>query len=173
MSPVATGAEFNTRRAVIAGVVAVACGIGLVVLVTQLAGTGTLDVKLGDDRFQDVSASAMADQIAAEGPILFPDAGTTGTRDIILQHFGSDDDDGWIAFAAQRPGQPRDCVLTWDPERELFFDLCDESATVPADGGDQITYPVTVNDGRLTVDLNAAERDADDDVESDSEPSEG
>lgn len=158
MSPVAHGADFNVRRAVITGIVAVSLGIGLVVLVTQLAGTGTLDVKLGDDRFQDINAVDLAREIDERGPVLFADAGS-GSRDIIVQHFGTDQTEGWLVFAAQRPGQPRECTLVWVPDRELFVDSCDSSITVAADGGDQVTYPSAVNsNGRLIIDLNAADR---------------
>ena len=161
MSPVAQGADFNIRRAVITGVIAVAFGVGLVVLVTQLSATGTLDVRLGDDRFQDIDAAGLSREINERGPVLFADAGT-GERDIILQHLGFDQTKGWIAIAAQRPGQPRECSLIWDADRELFSDPCDASVTVPADGGEQVTYPVTVTDkSRLVIDLNAEEREAD------------
>ncbi len=159
MSPVASDASFDTRRAIVVGVVAVVLGIGLVVLVTRLAGTGTLDVKLGDDRFQDISAANLARQIDEGGPVLFPDAGT-GERDIIVQHLATDPNEGWYAFNAQRPGQPRECTLAWQADRDLFTDSCDPSVTVPADGGDQVSYPAEVDaDGRLDIDLNAAERD--------------
>lgn len=158
MSPVAQGQTFDPRRAVIFGVAAVALGIGLVVLVTRLAGTGTIDVQLGDDRFQEIDAASLAEEIDADGPVLFPDAGT-GERDIIIQHLGDDDETGWFAFNAQIPGRPRECSLVFDTARQVFFDRCDGSLTVPADGGDQPSYPVTVIDGDLEVDLNAAERE--------------
>jgi hypothetical protein len=159
MSPVATDAAFDTRRAIIVGLTAVVLGIGLVFLVTRLAGTGTLDVKLGDDRFQDIGAANLARQIEADGPVLFPDAGT-GSRDIIVQHLGTDETTGWLAFNAQRPGQPRDCILVWQADRVLFIDSCDPAITIAADGGDQVSYPAEVDsDGRLNIDLNAAERD--------------
>lgn len=158
MSPVAEGPSFDVRRAVIFGIVAVALGVGLVVLVTRLAGTGAIDVKLGDDQFEDIDADGLAQEIDDNGPVLFADAGT-GDRDIIVQHLGEDADVGWYAFNAQVAGRARECTLVWDPDRSLFYDRCDETVTVPADGGNQPSYPISVVDGELVVDLNAAARD--------------
>ncbi len=154
--PVAEGPKFDARRAVIAGCVAVAAGVGLIVLVSQLAGTGTVDVQLGDDRFEDINAAALAREIDERGPVLFPDAGT-GTRDIIVQHLGSTADEGWLAFDARLPGRPRECSLVWDETDEVFVDSCDETVTVPADGGELTQYRVEVIDGELFVDIAAAD----------------
>ena len=158
--PVAQGPKFNPRRAIAIGLLGVGLGIGLIFLVAKLAGSGSVEVKLGDDRFQQINASELAEEIAARGPVLFPDAGV-GTRDVIIQHLGSAPTDGWLAFDARLPGRPRECFLRWVAESEEFEDACDASLTVAADGGDQTRYPVEVIDGELVVDINAADREQD------------
>ncbi len=110
VSPVASDASFDTRRAIVVGVVAVVLGIGLVILVTRLAGTGTLDVKLGDDRFQDISAANLARQIDEGGPVLFPDAGT-GEREHHRAASRPRPERGMVRLQRPRPGQPRECTL--------------------------------------------------------------
>ena len=157
--PVAQGPKFDPVRAIILGAVGVALGVALIFLVARLAGSGSVEVKLGDDRFEDIDASELADEIAARGPVLFPDAGV-GSRDIIIQHLGSTPEDGWLAFDARLPGRPRECFLRWVEEDRLFVDVCDETVTVAADGGDLTQYPVEVTDDRLVVDINAADREA-------------
>jgi|APSaa5957512535_1039671.scaffolds.fasta_scaffold95279_2 hypothetical protein len=157
--PIATTTGLDARRALIFGIFAVVLGLGLVIMMARLAENGTIEVNLGDDQFQDISATGLAAQISEGGPVLFPDAGT-GERDIIVQHIGNEINDGWLAFAAQRPGQPRECTLIWSTARELFIDACDDTQTVPSDGGDQTTYPVEVDaNGKLQIDLNAAQRE--------------
>ena len=54
----------------------------------------------------------------------------------------------------RRPGQPRECVLVWDPVSEWFTDPCDEGVEVPADGGDLETFPTRVDEsGNIIVSL--------------------
>ena len=67
---------------------------------------------------------------------------------------GSDPDEGWFAFDLIRPGQPPECQLEWDAVARLFRDGCDANVELPAGGGDQPSYPVTVNDdGRVVIDF--------------------
>ena len=150
--PVAAGPRITTRRALLFGAVSLALGVGLVVLIIWWAGSGDVDVRLGDDRFQDLDANRMADQIADGGPLLFADA-ASGERDIIIQHVGEDAGSGWYAFDARVPGQPRDCFLRWEADAGEFVDSCDESLRIDATGGTLPHYAVEVNNGELIVDL--------------------
>ncbi len=141
----------------LAAVLAVVAVIFLVSRVTDLAERGEVTINIGDSTFQVGNVERLADDLAAQGPLLIPDV-AGGDRDIILNHVGDDDRDGWFAFGVRAIDQPRDCFVTWDPDAEVFADNCTE-ATYPPDGDGLLQYPVTIDgDGNLSVDLNYADR---------------
>ena len=151
--PVAKGPEVKVGRALVIGLIALAVGIALVVIVTRLANSGDVEVRLGDDEFNAGSADKIAETVARGGPILYPDV-AGGTRDILLNHIGENPRRGWTAFEAHRPGAARDCVLVWDPDTEWFSDPCEDGVEIPADGGDLTIYPTRVDgDGNIIVNL--------------------
>jgi hypothetical protein len=161
VSPVERRSSSATTWAVVVGVAGVVAGIALVLFVVNLADSGSerFEIRLGDERFDAGGAEGRARSIDEGGPILFSDL-AGGSRDIILQHLGDDPETGWHAFSAQPPGAPRDCVLEWVEAAGEFVDC--EGRTWPADGAGLTSYPVSVEDGELFVDLNAEFRDADD-----------
>ncbi len=95
--PVAKGPELKVGRALIAGVVALGVGIVLVVIVTRLANSGDVEVRLGDEEFNAGIAEEIVESVDEGGPILYPDV-AGGTRDILLNHIGDDPRRGWVAF---------------------------------------------------------------------------
>ena len=134
--------------------------------ISVLDNRGKVEVRLGDETFSGLQADEMAADIAERGPFLVADASPGGDRDIVLQHLSDDVDEGWVAIAARPPGVPRNCAIQWQAD-ERVFRLLDEHGEVsddcdgteyPADGGELETFPVTVQDGKLDVDLNAANR---------------
>jgi hypothetical protein len=124
--------------------------IGLVLLLglAILSSRGTVKLQ-GDPVFDAGRVDSQAPAIRRGGPIPFPDV-AGGDRTVYLQHLGEDDDRGWLAFDARVPGE-RACVVNWVPEEEVFEDDC--GRRFPPDGEGLRRYPVTVDDGRLTVDL--------------------
>ena len=163
VSPVERSKGHAGRALAVSGV-----AIAVVLLVLWGAAVVTnrqdsLDVRLGDQTFQGGSATRLADEIDERGPILYgdiSDGGSSGTRDIILQHLGDDPEEGWYAFRAQPPDRNRECTWQWQPEEDLFRAACDEDLTAPADGEGLESYPVEVTDGKLDVDLNFDERES-------------
>jgi len=139
--------------------------MGVAIGVAVLASRGDVEVRLGDETFADQDASNLAEKIANDGPVLYPDA-ASGDRDIVVQHLGSDEESGWIAIAARPAGVPRNCTIQWQADSETFL-LLDEHGeesgqcdgrSYPADGEGLPTYPVTVTGGKLDIDINAADR---------------
>jgi hypothetical protein len=159
MSPVERRSSSATTTAIIVGLAGVIAGLGLVVLMVNLASRGTenFEVRLGDDRFAAGGVERRSRSIAEDGPILFSDV-AGGSRDIILNHLGDEPDTGWYVFSAQAAGKPRDCFLKWQADAGDFVD-CDGDR-FPADGDhpDLLRYPVSIEDGDLYVDLNFADR---------------
>jgi hypothetical protein len=164
VSPVARS-QAHAGRALAVASVGVVLVMGIAIGVAILASRGDVDVRLGDETFTGQNASNLAEKIAKDGPVLYADA-ASGDRDIVVQHLGSDDESGWIAIAARPAGVPRDCTIQWQADSETFR-LLDQHAEVtdacdgrefPADGEGLPTYPVTVGNGKLDIDINAADR---------------
>ena len=147
----------RTSRSVVLAVAGVAVGIALVLLlfvvaIPSLTESGKVEVKLGSDTYDAGSATARAENISTGGPLLFSDV-SSGNRDIYLQHIGDDIETGWYAFDARRPGQARDCTLSWQASLSNFRDPCD-GETIADDGTGLLSYPVTITDkGKVIVDL--------------------
>jgi len=116
-------------------------------LASQSGGTN-----LGDETF-DLNASALARQVARDGPVLFPDLLGKG-RDIYVQHLSEDRKEGWLAFRATAAGADRTCTLRWDRAARAFADPCDPARTYPADGQGLEQYRAAVRGAnKLVVDL--------------------
>lgn len=128
--------------------------VALVVVggVILLAGSGEVDVRLGDDVFLAGRVESLAVAVEHEGPIIIPDASPERRRDIYLQHLGPSAEEGWLALAAQAAGAGRDCLIRWQSDAREFVDPCTERR-YPADGEGLTRYPTDVTAGVLSVDL--------------------
>lgn len=159
--PVSEGPTLNIKRSLVYVVASLAFGVGLLVLVVALAGSGDVQFKLGDDVFEVGDAETFADRIADdEAPIPF--SSLSGNRPIYLQHIGDDPTTGWYAIDARSPSDPDACVLEWVIDNQEFVDACDPAATFAADGDGLLRYGVTVDDdGQVVIDLDATGTDTD------------
>lgn len=146
----------TSRWAVVAGILSVLAGVGLMFFIASLAGSGDIDLNLGDEIFEVGSAERLSNAIARDGPILIPDASPNRTRDIFLQHLEADPERGWLVFAARANGAPRECHLQWDATSEDFVDPCTRDR-FPADGKGLTGYIVKVREGKVYVDLRLPE----------------
>ena len=124
-------------------VVGVVIAAALFFAAALLTSGGDTKVRLGDDEFKVGKVDALATRVERDGPLLFQDLLIGGTRDIYVNHLGSDNDLGWVAFEARVPGSPRECTLVWNAGADVFTDPCTK-ATVPADGDDLPHYPTRV-----------------------------
>ena len=156
----------HAGRALLIAAAGVLLSLGVAFALSVLDNRGKVEVRLGDETFSGAQADDMAEDIAERGPFLVADASPGGDRDIVLQHLGDDVEAGWVAIAARPPDVPRNCAIQWQTDDQVFL-LLDEDGAVsddcdgaeyPADGSGLETFPVTVEDGKLDVDLNAAER---------------
>lgn len=123
---------------------------------TSLARSDNVETRLGDDRFVDMQIGRISDAIASGGPILYSDV-AGGDRDIWVQHIGDDPEDGWKVFEVREPGTSRECFAQWEPEDRIFRDTCD-GTEYPADGSGLPAVASSVVDGRVVIDINAADR---------------
>ena len=131
--------------------VALAMSIALVWWVVRFASQNPEDAGLGDPVFEVGQADRLAENIAEDGPFLFQDPLSRGRgRNVYVQHLGDDPDTGWVAVEARLPDQP-DCAVTWDTGRDAFVDC--RGGQHPPGGEGLTTYPGTVTDGQVSIDL--------------------
>jgi hypothetical protein len=159
--PVARGPRLDARSTLTIAATAVVLLVVVGGILLYLTSQDGLDVRLGDDTFQDIDAESTAETIAEGGPFPLEDL-TGGSRQIFVQHLGDDPETGWFAFAVRPLGEPRECFVEWRPESRTFTDNgeCSRTYTFPEDGAGLPQYPATVNDdGKVVIDLNAADRE--------------
>ena len=140
------------RRALLWGVAAALAGALVFGGVLVLSRQEGVEVRLGDDEFS-LRTDSVADAIARDGPVLYPDASPNRARDLYVQHLSPDPDLGWVAFAAQAPGAPRECQVRWQAADRSFLDPC-SGRRYPADGEGLTHYAVRLDGDRLYVNLN-------------------
>jgi hypothetical protein len=153
MSPVARrqgGA--HTGRAVLVALVGVIVALGVAFGVASLAGSGDVEINLGDTRFKAGRTENLARIIDEDGqPILFPDPANF-VRSLYIDHVGDEPDTGWVAFGAFVPDRP-DCTVIFRPDIEEFVADCDPSLSFPRSGAGLRQFPTEVVDGQLFVNL--------------------
>ncbi|MFV2039200.1 MAG: hypothetical protein ACC660_03055 [Acidimicrobiales bacterium] len=157
--PVSSGPQLNLTRTLAFAVLSLAVGIGLLFLIVQLAGSGDVQFKLGDDVFEVGNAERFAERIDDDfAPVLF--SSLSRSRPIYVQHVGTDPTIGWYAIDARSPSDLDGCVtgLLWDQQLSLFVDSCEPASTFSPDGLGLLQYDIDVNAaGTLIVDLNQDE----------------
>jgi len=137
---------------VVLGVLALALW-GIAAWASHNAGSGKLDVNLGDDFFNAGSARKRAAEIGERGPALFPGLLKADEGYIVLAHVGTDPLNGWRAFSAVREGVDVRCAVQWQPDTNKFVDPCTKT-TYPADGQGLPQFEVLLNTKQeLLVDL--------------------
>ena len=153
--PVSSGPKLNLPKTIAFAVASLVVGLGLLFLIMQLAGSGDVRFKLGDDVFEVGDAERFAEIIDDDGPILF--SSLSRSRPIYVQHLGDEAESGWYAIDARSPSDPDGCDngLVWAADNQVFADACDPTSTFPADGKGLLQYDIAVDaDGKLVVDLN-------------------
>ena len=134
------------------GLSAVISGALVFVAVLVLSRQEGVDIRLGSDEFS-LRTDSVAEAIARDGPVLYPDASPNRARDLYVQHLSPDPGQSWLAFAAQAPGAPRECQVRWQPGEQSFLDPC-TGRRYPADGEGLTRYAVRLEGDRLFVNLN-------------------
>jgi hypothetical protein len=143
-------ARSDPRRATIIGIAGVIVGVAMIaiVLLANNLGGGSSTTHNSRARFDVGPAESTANAIKRDNTPLFFNDTATGSRPLVIQHFGDDPKTGWVAFDAAIGT----CVLTWHPETQDFTDC--NGTRYPADGAGLHQYPVTVDqNGELFVDL--------------------
>ena len=96
----------------------------------------------------------IAESIAESGPILYPDLrDATGTRSIVIEHFGDDPAKGWQVYYAYPADRDASCLVTQIADTHRFLDCDGRTLEVnelapPAD-----VRPIVENRATLLIDL--------------------
>lgn len=151
--PVAQSQGHAGKALAIAAVAIVLIGV-VAVFVALAASRGDVEINLGDDRFNAGQTDRLAKEIDDGGdlPFLYQDL-VGNDRHLFVQHVGDDPDEGWVAFSAFDPDEPS-CAIEIDREEKILVNACDRSERYPLDGDGLRFYPVSIEGGRIYVDVN-------------------
>lgn len=144
----------------LAGIVAIAL-IGLVTWAMAAyisSGDGETSERLAPSEFTIGPVDALADEVAEDGPLLFPELGTAiGTRSIVVDHTGDVAADGWRVYWAYPADREPTCVVEQVVGTRDFVDCdgrtIDVTGLSPPDAG---VFPRVDNRTTLVIDLRAA-----------------
>lgn len=119
--------------------------------------------RLAPSTFTIGSVDALAASIAADGPLLFPELGTSiGTRSIVVDHTGPVAADGWRVYWAHPADRPATCVVAQVVGTRTFEDcegrIIDVAELSPPDRG---VFPRVDDRTTLVIDLRGATDTAD------------
>ncbi len=116
--------------------------------------------RLAPTRLELGSAQGRANDVAEDGPILFPELSTiTGARSIVVDHDGDDPLEGWRIYYAFPEDRP-DCPVTQVQGTATFID-CDgnELDVTELSPPTDPVFPVVENQRTLYLDLRAFSED--------------
>jgi hypothetical protein len=141
---------------VLAGLTVIAAMFGLLwliaVVVTNHANESNR--RAGADLFEVGRVDRLADSVARDGPILFPNLiGPAGERPVGLAHDGPSDFEGWRVFSLRPAGDAADCLVQVDRETKELKDCTGrvfDPTQLPA--ADRVVLDIS-KDGTLTLDL--------------------
>ena len=139
---------------VIAVVGAALWGVAVYVTDRQREDAPGFEAPIGDEAFEVGDYERLLARIQRDGaPLLFPDLLVGGDLDIYVNHVGPGPQEGWLAFAARRPGSDRSCTLRWERDATRFVDPCTGQAYGP-DGAGLPAFPTEITEsGDLVVHL--------------------
>jgi hypothetical protein len=146
---------------VLAGAALLAVLAGFTWLMAAYIAGGEPDAseRLAPSEFEIGNVERLAETVATEGPLLFPELGTAiGTRSIVIDHEGANPADGWRVYWGYPADRPATCVVAQVPGTDTFTD-CDGrtvhvSELALPDAG---VFPRVDNRTTLFIDLRGAD----------------
>jgi hypothetical protein len=141
---------------VLAGLAVLIAVFGLLWLIAVVVtrNADETDRRIGADVFEVGRVDRLADSVARDGPILFPNlAGPAGRRPVGLTHDGPNDFEGWRVFSLRPAGEEPSCLVSVDRTTKELQDCHGRVVSVgllpPAERVEIVIDP----DGTLTLDL--------------------
>ena len=123
-------------------------------------GNGVATERIAPSELVVGSVESLAEEVAENGPLFFPELGTAiGTRSIVVDHTGDLAADGWRVYWAYPADHDPTCVVDQIVGTRSFTDCdgrtIDVSELAPPDEG---VFPRVDGRTTLVIDLRAAER---------------
>jgi hypothetical protein len=141
---------------VLAGLAVIAALFGILWLIAVVVtrGADEHNRRVGADVFEVGRVDRLADSVAKNGPILFPNlAGPAGQRPVGLDHERTTDFDGWRVFSLRPAGNGPDCLVSLDRATKELGD-CNGQVYAVADLPPAERVEIVIDrDGTLTLDL--------------------
>lgn len=125
-------------------------------IAAYISGSGTdATERLAPSTFEIGNVVSLAETVAEDGPLLFPELGTAiGTRSIVVDHTGGTPEDGWRVYWAYPADRDATCVVEQVPGTAEFIDCdgrtIDVSELSPPDRG---VFPTVRDRTTLLIDL--------------------
>lgn len=121
-------------------------------------GGGDTSERLAPSTFTIGNVETLAETVENEGPLYFPELGTSiGTRSIVVDHTGDVASDGWRVYWAYPADRPPSCVVEQVVGTSDFVDCdgrtVDVSELSPPDEG---VFPTVEDRTTLVIDLRGA-----------------
>lgn len=122
------------------------------------SGGGEGSERLAPSTFTVGNVENLAESVAENGPLFFPELGTAiGTRSIVINHTGDSPADNWRVFWAYPADREPTCVVEQVPNTSDFIDCdgrtIDVTELSPPDEG---VYPIVEDRTTLVIDLRGA-----------------
>lgn len=118
-------------------------------------GGGQGSERLAPSTFTVGNVEGLSDTVAEQGPLFFPELGTSiGARSIVIDHTGDDPADGWRVYWAYPADRDPTCVVEQVRGTSDFVDCdgrtIDVSELSPPDAG---VFPIVEDGKTLVIDL--------------------
>ena len=152
----AHGWRVNALKTTIIGTLGIIIAIlGFIIIFSVSQSSTSIEIRLGDDDFRGISSVDLADEIAKNGPVPFPDL-VGRNRPIWVTHAGIDPKTNWYAFLAQVPNESSACNAQWDKNNSEFFSSCQPEIKFPPNGNGLKQLEWSVTNGELRILINTS-----------------
>ncbi len=140
---------------IVGGILFFATLFGVTWLMAEFAtNRAEVQVQAGDRTFVVGNVEDIAEAVATDGPILYPDLrDSTGTRSIVIEHNGNDPAKGWQVYYAYPADRDESCLVTQIAKTHTFTDCDGRTLSVEQLMPPMDVRPIVENKTTLLIDL--------------------
>jgi len=140
---------------IVGGILFFAALFGVTWLMAEFAtNRAEVEVQSGDRTFVVGNVEDIAEAVATDGPILYPDLrDSTGKRSIVIEHNGSDPAKGWQVYYAYPADRDESCLVTQIAKTHTFTDCDGRTLSVEQLMPPMDVRPIVENKTTLLIDL--------------------